>query len=101
MRSDKKHKELYETLALRHGISPKVVAKCIEHIDTKLAETFLDPSCPTIMLHNFGTFKVKPGRIKYFRTKFQQYLDEGRWDQERFEKFSSKLDLIELKWQKK
>ena len=68
--------EIYNKVSIRLGVPKQEVEEIIDHIFKSTREAMRD-STPKILIHDFGTFVIKPTKLIYKINKIRTYLEKG------------------------
>lgn len=91
MRKDRTLEKIIKQVAVEHSLSEKTVEDIIEHMFSQTRKTLGRPEMPGVLLHNFGKFEVKLGRINgVLRRAFINYR-KGHMSREKLKKTIQKL----------
>ena len=71
-----KQSELYKKLAKKYKVSKHVIEHIVRHQFTFLGKNLENPKLPSILLHRFGTFQVKDGRLDFLMISLEKKDDK-------------------------
>lgn len=92
--------EIYEETQRRLAeqgieVSLDVIAHCDRHQAYWLKEELANPTTPAILLNNFGSFTIMPGRLKQLITSLESKEDLSNNKQKRLELYRELLPVAE------
>jgi len=91
MRKDKILERVIRNVAVEHSVSEKTVEDVLEHMFSTTRKTLGQPEMPSVLLHNFGKFYIKPGRIDGIIRNIINKYREGKVSRERAVEVISKV----------
>ena len=99
MKWDKELDDLAMRIAIEHNVPVQNVKDMVEHTFSCVRKSLYDPTMPKILIHNFGTFKVRSNKILGRLIGYQRLCESGKITQDEFdtlkEQFILNLERIE------
>lgn len=77
---------------MEHSVNEKTVESVLEHMFSSTRRTLGQPEMPSVLLHNFGKFYIKPGRIDGLIRKTLKNYRQNKISRERA------AEIIEKVW---
>lgn len=77
--------KVIERVAINEGVSVAEAKQIVEHVLLNTKKSLQLPTMPKVLLHGFGTFRVKPSRLAHKIANLDKRLKKGSITEEEYE----------------